>query len=154
MSQFFESGGQSVGVAASASVLPMNSVLISFRIDWFDFLAVQGTLKSLLQHHNSKVSVLWCSAFFVVQLSHSYTITGKTIALTIQTFVSKEIKPVNPKGNQPWIFIGRTDAEAEAPTLWPPDVKSQLIRKDPDAEKDWGQEEKRATEDEMVGWRH
>ena len=66
----------------------------------------------------------------------------------------KETKPVNPKGNQPWIFIGRTDAEAEAPTLWPPDVKSQLIRKDPDAEKDWGQEEKRATEDEMVGWRH
>ena len=55
---------------------------------------------------------------------------------------SKEIKPVNPKGNQPWIFIGRTDAEAEAPVLWPPDVKSQIIGKDPDAEKDWRQEEK------------
>ena len=55
---------------------------------------------------------------------------------------SKEIKPVNPKGNQPWIFIGRTDAEAEAPILWPPDGKSWLIGKDPDAEKDWGQEEK------------
>ena len=63
---------------------------------------------------------------------------------------SKEIKPVNPKGNQPWIFIGRTDAEAEAPVLWPPDVKSRLIGKDPDAGKDWRQKEKRAAEDEMV----
>ena len=60
-----------------------------------------------------------------------------------------EIKPVNPKGNQPGIFIGRTDAEAEAPILWPPDAKSRLIGKDPDARKDW-QEEKGATEDEMV----
>ena len=67
---------------------------------------------------------------------------------------SKEIKPVNPKGNQPWIFIGRTDAEAETPVLWPPDMKSQLIRKDPDAGKDWRQEEKETTEDEMVGWHH
>ena len=67
----------------------------------------------------------------------------------------KEIKPVNPKGNQPWIFIGRTDAEAEAPILWPPDAKSQLIGKDPDAGKDWGQEEvKRVTENEMVRWHH
>jgi len=62
----------------------------------------------------------------------------------------KDIKPVNPKGNQPWIFIGRTDAEAEAPILWPPDAKNWLIRKDPDAGKDWGQEEKGATEDEML----
>ena len=67
---------------------------------------------------------------------------------------SKEIKPVHPKGNQPWIFIRRTDAEAEAPTLWPPDVKSQFIGKDPDAGKDWGQEEKRETAKEMVGWHH
>ena len=59
---------------------------------------------------------------------------------------SKEIKPVNPKGNQPWIFIGKTDAEAEAPILWPPDTKSQLIGKDPDGAKDWRQKEKRATE--------
>ena len=66
----------------------------------------------------------------------------------------KEIKPVNPKGNQPWIFIGRTDAEAEAPILWPPDAKSWLIRKDPDAGKDWGQEEKGTTEYKMVGWHH
>ena len=68
---------------------------------------------------------------------------------------SKEIKPVNPKRNQSWIFIGRTVAEAEAPILWPPDVKSlQYIGKDPDAGKDWRQEEKGATEDEMVGWHH
>ena len=66
----------------------------------------------------------------------------------------KEIKPVNAKGNQSWIFIGRTDAEAEIPILWPPDEKSQLIRKDPDAVKDWRQEEKGATEDKMVKYHH
>ena len=67
---------------------------------------------------------------------------------------SKEIKPVNPKGNQSWIFIRKTDAEAETPVLWPPDVKSWLIRKDPHAGKDWRQEEKGMTEDKMVGWHH
>ena len=66
----------------------------------------------------------------------------------------KEIKPVNPKGNQSWIFIGRTSAQAEAPILRPPDVKNWLIGKDPDAGKDWGWEEKGMTEDEMVGWHH
>ena len=66
----------------------------------------------------------------------------------------KEIKPVHPKGNQSWIFIGRTDAEAETPILWPPDVKNWLTGKDPDAGKDWRQEEKGMTEDEMVGWHH
>ena len=66
----------------------------------------------------------------------------------------KEIQPVHPKGNQPWIFIGRTDAEAETPILWPPDVKNQLIRNDPDAGKDRKQEEKGMTEDTMVGWNH
>ena len=64
----------------------------------------------------------------------------------------KKIKPVNPKGNQSWIFIGRTDAEPETPILWPPDSKNRFIGKDPDAEKDWRQEEKSTTEDEMVGW--
>ena len=66
----------------------------------------------------------------------------------------KEIQTVHPKGNQSWIFIGRTDAEAETPVLWPPDVKNWLFGKDPDAGKDWRQEEKRMTEDEMVGWHH
>ena len=67
---------------------------------------------------------------------------------------SKEIKPINPKGNQPWIFVGRVDAEAEAPTLWSSDVNSWLTGKVPDAGKDWRQEEKGTTEDEMVGWYH
>ena len=66
----------------------------------------------------------------------------------------KEIQPVHPKGNQSWVFTGRTDVEAETPILKPPDVKSWLIGKDPDAGKDWGQEEKGMTEDEMVGWHH
>ena len=66
----------------------------------------------------------------------------------------KEIKPVNPKGNQSWIFIGRTDAEAETPILWPPHVKSWLTGKDPDAGRDWEQEAKGRTEDEMAGWHH
>ena len=65
-----------------------------------------------------------------------------------------EIQPVHPKGDQSWVFIGRTDVEAETPVLWPSDAKSWLIWKDPDAEKDWGQEEKGMTEDEMVGWHH
>ena len=66
----------------------------------------------------------------------------------------KEIQPVHLKRDQSWVFIGRTDVEAETPILWPPDVKSWLIWKDPDAGKDWGQEEKGTTEDEMVGWHH
>ena len=67
---------------------------------------------------------------------------------------AKDIKPVNPKGNQLWIFTGRTDDEAEAPILWPSDANSWFIGKDPDVGKDWGWEEKRVTEDEMVGWHH
>ena len=90
MSRFFESDGQSIGVSASASVLSNEySGLISFSIDWLDLLAVQGTLKSLLQHHSSKSSVPWRSAFFTVQLSHPYMTTGKTIALTRQISVGK-----------------------------------------------------------------
>ena len=66
----------------------------------------------------------------------------------------KEIQQVHPKGDQSWVFIGRTDAEAETPILWPPDAKSWFIRKDPDAERDWGQGEKATTEDEIAGWHH
>ena len=89
MSQFFTSGGQNIGVSASASVLAVihNSGLISFRMDWLDLLAVQGTLKGLLQHHSLKASILQGSAFFIVQLSHPYMTTGKAIALTRQIFV-------------------------------------------------------------------
>ena len=90
-SQVFTWGGQSTGVSASASVQghPGHPGLISFRMDWLDLLAVQGTLKSLLQHHSSKTSIFRCSAFFTVQLSHLYMTTGKTIALTRQTVVGK-----------------------------------------------------------------
>ena len=89
MSQFFISGSQSI--EACFTINPSNeySGLISFRIDWFDLLAVQWTLKCLLQHHNLKASILWCSAFFMVQLSHPCMTPGKTIVLTIWTFVGK-----------------------------------------------------------------
>ena len=89
MNWLFTPGGQSIEAEASASVLPMNIQLISFRIDWFDLLTVQGTLKSLLQHHSLKASILWHTAFYMVQLSHPYITTGETIALTIWTFVGK-----------------------------------------------------------------
>ena len=78
-------------------------------------------------------------------------VLGKTLK---SPWDSKEIKPVNPKGNRPWTFIGRTDTEAKAPILWPPGAKSRFIWKDPDAGKNWGLEENGATEDEMVGWHH
>ena len=111
----------------------------------------------------------------MVKLSHPYMTTGKMIVLTIWIFVSKvisllfnrllektlespldckEIQPVHSEGDQPWVFFGRNDAKAEAPVLWPPHVKSWLIGKDSDAGRDWGQEEKGMTEDEMVGWHH
>ena len=89
VSQFFVSGGQSTGVSASKSALSMN--IQDFRMYWFDLLAVQGTLKSVPQHHSSKASVFWHSTFFMVQLSHPYMTPGKTIALTRWTFVGKVI---------------------------------------------------------------
>jgi len=95
-----------------------------------------------LDHKESWALKNWC--FWTVMLE-------KTLVSPLD---SKEIKPVNPKGNQSWIFIGRTDAEAEAPILWPPDTKNWLIGKDPDTGKDWRWEEKGTTEDEMVGWHH
>ena len=90
MSQFLTSGGQNIG-SSSFNISPSNeySGLISFRIDWLNLLVVQGTLKSLFQHHSSKASILWCLAFFIVQLAHPYMTTGKTVALTRQTFVVK-----------------------------------------------------------------
>ena len=92
-----------------------------------------------LDHKEGWVPKNWCFRTVVL---------AKTLESPVD---SKEIKLVSPTGNQPWIFIGRADAEAEAPILWPPDVKSWLIGKDPDAEKDWRQEEKGARGDEMVG---
>ena len=93
-------------------------------------------------YKESWVSKNWC--FWTVMLE-------KTLESLLDC---KEIQPVHPKGNQSWIFIGRTDAEAETPILWPPDAKNWLIRKDSDAEKDLSQEEKGTTDDEMVGWHH
>ena len=91
--------------------------------------------------------------FFSAQPSLSFwtVVLEKTLE---SPFGCKEIKLVNPKGNQSWIFIGQTDAEAETPVLWPPDAKSQLIRKHPNAGKDWRKEAKGTTKDEMVGWNH
>ena len=90
MSWLFASGDQSIG-SFSFSISPSSeySGLISFRVDWFDLLVVQGTLKSLLQYHDSKAPILWCSHFLMVQFSHPYMTTGKTLALTMQTFVDK-----------------------------------------------------------------
>ena len=95
-----------------------------------------------LDHKEDWVLKNWCFRTVVLEM---------TLDNPLDT---KEIKPENPKGNQLWIFVGRTDAEAEAQILWPPVAKSWLIGKDPNAGKDWGQEEKRVTEDEMVGWNH
>ena len=95
-----------------------------------------------LDYKESWVPKNWC--FWTVVLE-------KTLESPLSC---KEIQPVHPKGNQSWIFIGRTDAEAETPILWPPDVKDWLIWKDPDAGKDWRQEEKGTTEDEIVGGHH
>ena len=89
MSQHFTWCGQSTGVSFSISLSKEHPGLISLRMDWLDLFAVQGTRKSLLQHHTSKASILQCSAFFTVQLSHLYMTTGKTIALARQTFVDK-----------------------------------------------------------------
>ena len=90
MNHFFSSGGQNIGTSASGSS-PSNehSGLISFRMDWLDLLTIQGTLKGLFQYHSSKASIVWRSAFFIVQLSHPYMTIGKIIALTRQTFVGK-----------------------------------------------------------------
>ena len=95
-----------------------------------------------LDHKESWVPKNWC--FWTVVLE-------KTLESALEC---KEIQPVHPKRNQSWILIGRTDAKVETPILWPPDVKNWLIGKDPDAGKDWRQEEKGTTEDEMVGWPH
>ena len=89
MNQFFRSGGQFWSFSFSISPSSEYSGLISFTVDWLDLLAVQETLKSLLQHHSSKASIFQSSAFFIVQLSHPHMSTGKTIALTRRTFVGK-----------------------------------------------------------------
>ena len=96
--------------------------------------------------------------FHILSRIFHYRVAPSHYYLIIQALESpldcKEIKPVDPKVNQPWIFMERTDAKVEVPILWPPDAKSWFTGKDPDAAKDWGQEDKGVTEDEMVGWHH
>ena len=121
----------------SLSISPSNEHLglVPFRMDWLDFLAVQGTLKSLLQHHSSKASILWHSAFFTVQLSHPYTTTGKTIALTRRTFVGKVMSLLfNMLSRLVITFIPRSKhlliswlQSPSAVTLEPPKIKSDTV---------------------------
>ena len=108
--------------------MPSNeySGLISFRIHWFGLLAVQGTLKSLLQYHNSQAPILWCLAFFVIQLSHPYMAVGKTIALIIWTFVDKVMS----------LLFNTLSRFVEVLVLWTSNANSSLFGKDPDAGKD------------------
>ena len=115
----------------------VHGILQARILEWvFPHFLLQGTLKKA-EHWTTDAFLMWCwRRLFESPLD------------------SKEIKPVNPKGNQLWIFIGRTDAETEAPILWPSDLNRQLTRKDPDAGKDWRQEQKGTTEDAMVGWHH
>ena len=96
-----------------------------------------------------------CESWIIKKAECRRCLQTVVLEKTLQSSLDcKEIKPANPKGNQSWIFTGRTEAEAEAPILWPPDAKNWLIGRDPDAGKDWRQEEKGMTEDEMVGWHH
>ena len=121
----------------SFNISPSNeySGLISFRMDWLDLLAVQGTLKSLLQHHSSKLSSLWCSAFFTVQLSHPYMTTGKTIALTRRTFVGKVMSLIfNMLSRLVIAFFPRSKRlliswlqSSSAVILEPPKIKSATV---------------------------
>ena len=117
---------------------------------WFRSLACKGLVhlvlflnpRPLVSNKQGNMPKNWCFWTLVLE---------KTLESPLDC---KEIQPVHPKGDQSWVFIGRTDAEGETLILWPPHVKSWLIGKDPDAGRDWGQEEKGTTEDEMAGWHH
>ena len=120
--------------------LPPGHLIISSFLDYFNSLLTGLTWE--LDYKESSVTKNWC--FWT-------TVFEKTLESPLDC---KEIQAVHPKGNRSWIFIRRTNVEAETPILWPPDPKNWLIGKDPDAGKDWKQEEKGTTEDEMVGWHH
>ena len=130
-----------------------------FAMKWWD---LKMPWKYLLIHQSpsSQSNGFSSSHVWMWELNHKESWALKnwcfwTVKLGLESPLdNKESKPVNPEGNQSWIFIGRTDAEAETPILWPPVVKNWLIGKDPDAGKDQRQEKKRTTEDEMVGWHH
>ena len=126
------------------SVLKTSDITLSTKVHLVKLMVFPVVVHGCesLDHKEGWAPKNWC--FWTVVLE-------KTLESPLD---SKEIKLVSPKGNQSWIFIGRADAETEVPIIWPPDVKSQFIRKDPDAGRDWRQEEKEMTEDEMVGWHH
>ena len=119
----------------------LNSMLKSIDIN----------LLTMIHLDKAKISpaVMYGCESWIIKLSTEELVLEKTLENPLGY---KEIKPVHPRGNQSWILIGRTDAEAGAPKLWPPDVKNWLLRKDPYAGKDWWQEEKGITEDELIGW--
>ena len=136
MSQFFASGGQSRSFSFSISPSSEYSGLISFRMDWLDLLAVQGTLKSLLEHHSSKASILRHSAFFMVQLSHPYLTTGKTIALNRWSFVSKVMSLLfNMLSRFVIVFLPRSKRlliswlQSPSAVIWSPGLPTVLLRK-------------------------
>ena len=115
-----------------------NSTWIPLKL-WFFQRSCMGVRVGLWRKLSTEELMLWIVAL------------EKTLESPLDC---KEIQPIHPKGYQSWVFIGRTDVEAETPILWPPDVRSWLIWKDPDAVRDWGREEKGTTQDEMVGWHH
>ena len=135
MSQLFTSGGQAIGASASACLSNAYSGRISFWMDWLDILAVQGTLKNILQHHSSKTSILQGSAFVIVQLSHPYMTTGKTIALTVWTFVGKVMSLLfNMLSRLVIAFLPRSKCllilwlqSPSAVILEPPKIKSDTV---------------------------
>ena len=135
MSQLFASGDQSTGVSALSSVLSMNTQ-DSSPLGWTGWI-----------YMHSKVVMYGCESWTVKKAE-----CRRIDAFELWCCII--LLPVHSKGNESWVFIERTDAKAETPILWPPHVKSWLIGKDPDAGRDWGQEEKGMTEDEMAGWHH
>ena len=133
-------------------VEPSNSSCAKIAFTLFSSLSFKLIVSWLSS--NFSISVYKLSAYFSPFPSDSVVFKTNYSVLLRVTWTAKEIQPVHPKGNQSWIYIGRTDAEAETPILWPPDAKNWLMWKDPGAGKDWRQEEKGETEDEMVGWHH
>ena len=131
--------------------IAIHSSTIAWKIPWTEEPGRLQSMGSQRVGHNWGISL--SLSFPNKKKKNSYHLQRayKTLESPLDC---KEIQPVHPKGNQSWIFIGRTDAEAETPILWLPDAKNQLIGKDPDVGKDWRQEEKGTTEDEMVGWHH
>ena len=134
--------------------VPVNGNIWLFRPKSRDYFANKGASSQSYGFSSSHVW-MWELDYKESWAPKNWCFWTVVLEKTLESpLISKEIQPVHPKGNQSWIFIGRTDAEAEIPILWSPDAKNWLIGKDPDAGKDWRQEEKGTTEDEMTAWHH